>query len=134
MKDLRKFIATTIREYLNESTQINVMGKKFTWNDLKGGKLYHGSRTDLEVGEYLIPQENTNFEESDKSKISITSDYDRAIYWAKQIKSNQPIYIYEVEPIGDIDIWRVSLAEMGTKFTLWEGRVNEAKIINKYIV
>ena len=44
-------------------------------------------------------------EESDKSKISITSDYDRAIYWAKQIKSNQPIYIYEIEPIGDIDIF-----------------------------
>ena len=69
MKDLKKFIATTIREYLNESTQINVMGKKFTWNDLKGGKLYHGSKTDLDVGEYLIPQENTNFEESSKSKI-----------------------------------------------------------------
>lgn len=132
MKYLRKFISTTIKEYLNESTQINVMGKKFTWSDLKGGKLYHGSRTDLEVGEYLTPQENNNFEESDKSKISITSDYDRAIYWGKQIKSNQPMYVYEVKPISDIDIWRVSLAEMGTKFVLWEGRVNKAKIINKF--
>lgn len=131
---MRKFIKTTMLEYLRESSQINVMGKNFTWDNLKGEKLYHGSRTNLEVGEYLIPQENTNFEESDKSKISITSDYDRAIYWAKHIKSNQPIYIYEVEPVGDIDIWRVSLAEMGTKFTLWEGRVNKAKIVNKYII
>ncbi len=31
---MRKFIKTTMLEYLRESSQINVMGKNFTWDNL----------------------------------------------------------------------------------------------------
>jgi hypothetical protein len=122
----------TLQE-LNPSV-VNVMGKSFTWNELNGGKLYHGSRTELNVGDILTPQKNRNFKQSDDNKISITSDYNRAKYWASQIKSDNPIYIYEIEPMGEIEIWRVSLTKQGTMFDLWEGRVNNAKIINKDIL
>ena len=140
MSDLKKLIKTTIREFLNENINelnpsvVNVMGKSFTWNELNGGKLYHGSRTDLDVGDILTSQKNRNFKQSDNNKVSITSDYNRAKHWASQIKSDNPIYIYEIEPMGEIEIWRVSLAKQGTMFDLWEGRVNNAKIINKYIL
>ena len=132
VKNFKQFINEDINE-INPSV-VKVMGKSFTWNELNGGKLYHGSRTELNIGDILTPQENINFKQSDGKKISITSDYNRAKYWASQIKSDSPMYIYEIEPMSEIEIWRVSLAKQGTMFDLWEGRVNNAKIINKDIL
>jgi len=143
-EDIRKIIdkVKNFNQFVNESVDINnltpitinVMGKQFTWNELNGGKLYHGSRTELNVGDLLIPQKEQNFKESDKNKISITSDYNRAKLWVLKIKSDNPIFIYEIEPISDIEIWRVSLAKQGTKFDLWEGRVDSAKILKKDVL
>lgn len=122
--------------HINEwkPSTVIVVGKLFNWNDLNSGKLYHGSRSELSVGDILEPQSVHNFKESEKNKISISSDYARSKYWAEQIKSDNSVYIYEIIPLSKIDIWRVSLAKMGTKFDLWEGRVTKAKIINKIII
>lgn len=143
-EDIHKIIdkVKNFNQFINENniinklkpSIINVMGKSFTWNKLNGGKLYHGSHTELNVGDILTPQEKKNFKQSDENKISITSNYDRAKYWTIKIQSDSPIYIYEVEPMSEIEIWRVSLAKQGTVFDLWEGRVFNAKILNKDIL
>jgi hypothetical protein len=114
--------------------EVYVLSKKFNLRDVKGGKLYHGSKTDILVGEYLIPYHVKNFKES-QEYVSVTSSFTLAKYWASQIKRDGPIFIYEIAiPDTDLEIWRVSLENQGESFTLQEGRTKRALIIDKTII
>lgn len=112
---------------------IRVQGRPMTYADMSGGKLFHGSKADLPVGTVLTPGGGErNFTQSAEDAVSITSDRARAEHWAAETAADsEPVFVYEVEPVGDIDGWRLGLAERGTKFHLWEGRVPAARIIGR---
>lgn len=62
--------------------------------------------------------------------MSITSNPERAGYWAAGTKKGA-LHIYEVEPLGTVEAWRVGLANMGRSFDLWEGRVPKARVVRR---
>lgn len=111
---------------------VSVYGRPFPLGSVEGGKLYHGSTHDLPVGTILEPQEERNFKQSADDAVSITSDTQLAAYWPKQASGDDaPVFIYEVEPLGEVDAWRVGLANQGRNIRLAEGRVPTARIISK---
>lgn len=109
--------------------QIEVMGVRMDlYADVAGGKFYHGSPKKLRKGTLLRPGAGARFKESAEDQISITSDPDRALFWVCE-GGDVDGYVYEVMPIGPVDPWRVGLAEYGTRYVMWEGRVASAKIV-----
>ena len=106
--------------------EVHVMGKDFRLGDLHGGKLYHGSPHKLTVGTVLTPQTKKNYKQSGNA-VSITSNAARAAHWGSV--GGVP-YVYEVEPLSDVDVWRAGLVAGATAFELWEGRVAKAKILS----
>lgn len=111
-----------------KSTRVDVMGKVFTLGQVKGGKLYHGSAVEFKSGDTLEPGHGKNFKQSINA-VSFTSEYNRALHWARA--SSCPAHVYEIEPIGEVQIHRVGLADGGTSFVLWEGRSPKAKVIRE---
>jgi len=105
-----------------------VMGRKMPGHQMRGGTFYHGSARDLPVGTVLKPGHGRNFEESDSGSVSITSDPNRAAYWATESGEGTP-YVYVVEPLGNIEMWRVGLANFGKEFVVYEARVPAAEIV-----
>lgn len=110
-----------------------VYGVRRTLGEVHGGKLYHGSARDLAIGTVLEPQETRNFKQSAADAVSITSDEQTAAYWPREALGDQraEVFIYEVEPIGKVEAWRVSPANYGKNIRLDEGRVPTARIIGK---
>ncbi len=108
---------------------VTIQGRPFTLGDVHGGKLYHGSPRPLPVGTILEPDHGANFTQSDPGAVSVTSDPQRAAYWAQEATGGTgPGHVYEVEPIGHVTVWRAGLADYGRSFTLWEGRTPAARI------
>ena len=113
--------------------QLLVYGVRRTLGEVHGGKLYHGSAKDLPIGTILEPQEARNFKQSAPDAVSITSDERTAAYWPREALGSQgaDVFIYEVEPVGEVEAWRVSPANYGKNIRLDEGRVPAARIIGK---
>lgn len=103
------------------------MGRRFKLGDVNGGRLFHGTRAVLAEGDVLEPGHGTNFEESSVETVSITSSAETAAYWAAQ--AGGAVHVYEVEPIGGVEIWRAGLANRGSNFELFEGRVHSARVL-----
>ncbi len=78
------------------------------WRQASGQAWYHGTVADLEPGEVLVPGVSRNYRHSDPGAVSITSDYESAVYWAEQVswKTGCPPVVYAVEPIGEVTPWR----------------------------
>lgn len=85
-------------------------------SDPENGRWYHGSLVPLTVGDMLTPQPKKarNFSAS-KSVVSLTENWKTAAYWAREVakkrrkkdpEANGQVYIYEVEPVGDLTPWR----------------------------
>lgn len=113
------------------SQPIRVDAKVFRLGDVMGGKLYHGTTAKLHAGDVLVGGKHRNFRESSESDVSITSDLERAHYWARQVaeRSGGMPVVYEVKPMDEVSVWRVGLASYGSSFTLWEGRTAKAVVV-----
>ena len=55
-----------------------------TLGEIVGSKLYHGTTAELNPGDFLEPRSQKNFAQSGPN-ISITSDINRAKYWAEEV-------------------------------------------------
>lgn len=115
--------------------EIQVDGKPRKLGEVLGGQLYHGTTAELNRGDILQPQEKRNFAHSSSTSVSITSDLDRAKYWAKEVSkiNGREIHVYEVLPLSMVEPWRVQPTNFGKNIVLWEGRVQEAKIIQRIL-
>ena len=68
------------------------------------GPLYHGSKADMKIGDFLEAGYNSNFAEQEKSKyIYLTATMDAAIWGAELAVGEGKGRIYIVEPTGAID-------------------------------
>ncbi len=108
------------------------MGQNRPLSEMEGGKFYHGSHADLPVGAILTPGRNPNFNESDHTRVSITSDSVRAWTWANSAAARakrEHIFVYEVEPLGDFEVWRCGPSNQGRNFVVFEARVSGARIV-----
>ncbi len=106
---------------------VEVRGEMKSLETIMGGRWYHGTNVDLRPGDFLLPGCAANFAQSSTDTVSITSDYDTALYWAGQV-SDRPL-VYEIEPCTSVDVWRVTLGNYGQCVVVLEGRVGSARII-----
>lgn len=115
-----------------------VMGQKRKLGEVVGGRIFHGSPHKIEVGEYITPQDrdNRNFSQSSEDSISFTSDATRAALWAREAASETTgsVYLYEIEPEGDVESHRVQLANAGQNIIVWEARASRGKIVGVHEV
>lgn len=110
-----------------------VEGRKFTFNDIHGQKLYHGSPYKISNGTTIVPQpDKKNFQESPEDLVCFTSDFNTAVYWARKALNDMTaqVYVYEIEPSEKIIVHRVMLANYGKNFNLQEGRSKTARILH----
>lgn len=120
---------TTTSEW--QAQKVNIEGRAFTLGDVHGGRLFHGSRHEIADGDLLEPgRVEANFNQSAADAVSITSEADTALYWANQ-SSDGPVYVYEIEPVGRVEMWRASLANYGQNWRMQEGRVSAARIVRR---
>lgn len=112
---------------------ITVMGQPRLLGEIEGGKLYHGTTAILAVGEKVVPGLKSNFKQSPGQSISITSNLSRALFWAKQVArlDGQAPHVYEINPIGTVEGWRVQTSNQGKNIMLWEGRAPAAIVLNE---
>lgn len=112
-----------------------VEGRRRPLGEVHGGKLYHGSTRDLAIGTVLAPQTDRNFKESASDAVSITSEERTAAYWPRKAIGDMKavVYVYEVEPLGEVEGWRTGPANCGKNITLFEGRTPSARIIGKTV-
>lgn len=111
---------------------IIVEGRRYALNDIHGGKLYHGSPRELDNHTILTAQpDNRNFSESPKNQVCFTSDFNTAVYWARKALNDMTaqVYVYEIEPGGQVIVHRSMPANYGKNVNLQEGRSVTAKII-----
>lgn len=118
-----------------KSVPIMVEGRQFTFADVRNGRgerssLFHGSIHEIAVGKFLRPGvKPASFKESPASTVCLTSDLDRAALWARDAGGDDEVWVYEVEPVGHVELHRVSLSAYGKGFTMWEGRVQSARVV-----
>lgn len=108
-------------------TEILVYGQPFRLRDaVGGGRLFHGSPSKLDPGDVLRPQTHRRFRESPKDAVSVTTSIEAAAHWA-----SEGGFVYQVEPLGPVEQWKVAPAEGGASFDLLEGRVPAARIVRR---
>jgi DNA topoisomerase IB len=109
--------------------ELTIRGRVMPLSLVAGGKLYHGSPNEIRPGTVLVPGGGTkNYDRSSGKAISITSDAGVAGHWGS-LERTTTGYIYEVEPIGEVEGWRVGPANGFKNFTLYEGRVPKARVL-----
>jgi Rifampin ADP-ribosyl transferase len=106
-----------------------VQGKDFTCGQVRGGKLYHGTKSSLPEGTTLKPGHGKNFKQSGEV-VSMTSEVGRALMWAQKAGATEP-HVYEVEPIGPVTLRRVCPADYGKSFDLLEIVAPEARVLRE---
>lgn len=130
--DIHDEPATGIQSDWRDQT-VMVEGRQFTLGDVHGGRMFHGSKHEIAAGDLLQPgKAEVNFAESDLNAVSITSEADKALGWARDtVTDGEPLYVYEVEPVGPVKVWRARLANYGQNWAMDEGRVPEARIVRR---
>ena len=112
----------------NSSTLV-VEGRERKISEMVGGKFYHGSPHRLSVGTVLEPgQSKKNYKQSKSAGVSISSDANRAAHWGS-LEGKIRGYVYEVEPLGEVEVHRAGPANYGRNFVLWEGVVPRARVV-----
>ncbi|TCK24870.1 NAD(+)--rifampin ADP-ribosyltransferase [Pseudonocardia endophytica] len=70
----------------------------------ESGKLLHGTRADLAVGDLLVPGRISNYEENRvMNHVYVTATLDAAAWGAEMALGDGPARIYVVEPTGEIE-------------------------------
>jgi hypothetical protein len=90
---------------------------------LNSQQFFHGSPHLFEPGTVLEPGHGKNFKQSADAAVSITSDPSRARHWAKQ--AGDTAHVYEVEPLGDVGMWRAS------EHVVYEARTPRARVVRR---
>jgi hypothetical protein len=112
-----------------------VAGKSFLLGQVYGGVFFHGSIHRIAVGTNLLGGCGApNFEQSSLTEVSISSDRGRAMHWAREARAQRrvqgPIFLYTVEPLGTISLWRAGLDQSGNSFVGWEARAREVRVLS----
>ena len=107
-----------------------VYGRRRPLAEVDGGRLYHGSPVELAVGTVIEPGHGRNHQQSAEDAVSITSDLRRAIHWAREAAGGADSFVYEVEPLGPVDVWRVAPCNQGQNIRLWEARTPKARVVS----
>lgn len=107
---------------------VTVFGRSFLLGQVEGGRLYHGSPQHLAPGTVLTPGHDKNFKQSAAGAVSITSDLQTAKHWGS-LGGKRRVFIYEVEPLSPVEVWRAGLANFGKSIVLYEGRVASARVL-----
>jgi len=109
--------------------EVPVYGRKMPLGLVVGGKLYHGSPHELAKGTLLVPGGATkNYDQSKGKGVSITSNLGTAGHWGS-LEGKVTGYVYEVDPLGEVEAWRVKPANRGESFILYEGIVPKARVL-----
>lgn len=118
----------TLLGFLRGMTTFVVEGRKRPLSEMVGGKFYHGSPHELPVGTILQPGKSPRNYKQSKAVVSLTSDLVRAADWGS-LGWKVVGYVYEVEPLGDMEVHRATPANYGENFILWEVTVPRARIV-----
>ncbi|MEK4274454.1 NAD(+)--rifampin ADP-ribosyltransferase [Paenibacillus sp. FSL R7-0026] len=67
------------------------------------GPFFHGTKTELQIGDLLEPQFLSNYQEKNSNHIYFTATLNAAKWGAELARSNAKERIYIVEPLGDFE-------------------------------
>lgn len=70
---------------------------------LDAGPFFHGTKAKLQIGEFLEPNFNSNYQEKTSNYIYFTATLDAAKWGAELARSDQQERIYIVEPTGEFE-------------------------------
>ena len=92
---------------------------------------FHGSPHRLEAGEVLRSGlKKTNFSQSDETAVSVTSEPDVALMWARKAdESAVQVYVYLVQPETAPEVWRSMPKNFGKDVAVLEARTSSATIL-----
>lgn len=99
---------------------------------LKPGAWYHGSPACLSPGDVLTPQDERNFRQSKPGVVSLSSDPETALHWAREaakVQGKDHTHVYEVEPLGQKTPWRVRDGDFGQTQVWEEIHVPSARVV-----
>lgn len=70
---------------------------------LDKGPFFHGTKAKLNIGDLLVPQHTSNYQDKLSNYIYFTATLDAAKWGAELAKSDLKERIYIVEPVGDFE-------------------------------
>ena len=70
---------------------------------LDKGPFFHGTKAKLNIGDLLVPQHTSNYQDKTSNYIYFTATLDAAKWGAELAKSYSTERIYLVEPMGDFE-------------------------------
>ena len=70
---------------------------------LDKGPFFHGTKAKLNIGDLLVPQHTSNYQDKLSNYIYFTATLDAAKWGAELAKSDSKERIYLVEPVGDFE-------------------------------
>jgi hypothetical protein len=72
-------------------------------NDLDAGPFFHGTKAELKIGDLLVPQHLSNYQDKKSNHIYFTATLDAAKWGAELANSSAKERIYIVEPLGEYE-------------------------------
>lgn len=70
---------------------------------LDAGPFFHGTKAKLQIGDFLEPNFNSNYQDKKSNYIYFTATLDAAKWGAELARSDQQERIYIVEPTGEFE-------------------------------
>lgn len=70
---------------------------------LDAGPFFHGTKAKLQIGDFLEPNFNSNYQDKQSNYIYFTATLDAAKWGAELARSDQQERIYIVEPTGEFE-------------------------------
>lgn len=70
---------------------------------LDNGPFFHGTKAELNIGDLLVPQYLSNYQDKKSNFIYFTATLDAAKWGAELAKSQSKERIYIIEPLGDFE-------------------------------
>ncbi|PTQ85435.1 rifampin ADP-ribosylating transferase [Trichococcus patagoniensis] len=70
---------------------------------LDKGPFFHGTKTELKIGDLLEPQQSSNYQDKKSNYIYFTATLEAAKWGAELASSQAKERIYIVEPLGDFE-------------------------------
>lgn len=70
---------------------------------LDNGPFFHGTKTELKIGDFLEPQHLSNYQDKKSNYIYFTATLEAAKWGAELATSSFKERIYIVEPVGDFE-------------------------------
>ncbi|WP_026909123.1 NAD(+)--rifampin ADP-ribosyltransferase [Paucisalibacillus globulus] len=70
---------------------------------LDNGPFFHGTKAELKIGDLLVPQHVSNYQDKKSNHIYFTATLEAAKWGAELAKSKAKERIYLVEPLGEFE-------------------------------